>query len=120
MAALWSDQSRFEHMLQVELAVTRSLAERGDIPPRGSTPSRPSARVDIDRIDELERRTDHDVVAFVTQVAETVGAAGRYLHYGLTSSDVVDTRPGAAVSAGCGHHPRQPRCGHRHGRGTSA
>ncbi len=91
MAELWSDSSRFEHMLRVELAVLAVLAERGDIPAAAVAAIETRARVDIDRITELERTTDHDVVAFVTQVAETVGEEGRYLHYGLTSSDVVDS-----------------------------
>ncbi len=91
MAELWSDRSRFEHMLRVELAVLRVLAERGDVPSGAVDVIEVRARVDIDRINELERTTDHDIVAFVTQVAESVGDEGRYLHYGLTSSDVVDT-----------------------------
>ncbi len=91
MDALWSDRSRFEHMLQVELAVLEALADQGAVPAAAVAAITAKARVDIDRINELERTTDHDVVAFVTQVAETVGEDGRYLHYGLTSSDVVDT-----------------------------
>ena len=91
MAALWSEESRFEHMLRVELAVLRALAERGDVPADAVDAISARARVDVARIAELERTTDHDVVAFVTQVAESVGEEGRYLHLGLTSSDVVDT-----------------------------
>jgi adenylosuccinate lyase len=91
MAELWSERSRFEHMLRVELAVLVALADSGDVPRKAVEAIEARARVDIDRIDELERTTDHDVVAFVTQVAESVGDEGRYLHYGLTSSDVVDT-----------------------------
>ena len=91
MAALWSDSSRFEHMLRVELAVLEALAAAGDIPADAVAVIEERARVDIERINELELTTDHDVVAFVTQVAESVGEEGRYLHYGLTSSDVVDT-----------------------------
>jgi adenylosuccinate lyase len=91
MAALWSDRSRFEGMLAVELAVLAVLAERGDIPGAALDAIRARAHVDVDRIAELERTTDHDVVAFVRQVGESVGDEGRYLHYGLTSSDIVDT-----------------------------
>ena len=91
MAALWSDSSRFEHMLLVELAVLGALAEAGDVPADAVAAIEARAVVDIERITELELTTDHDVVAFVTQVAESVGEQGRYLHYGLTSSDVVDT-----------------------------
>jgi adenylosuccinate lyase len=91
MAALWTDQARFEHMLRVEIAVSRALARRGVVPDQALAEIEQRARVDVARIDELERTTDHDVIAFVSQVAETIGDAGRYLHFGLTSSDVVDT-----------------------------
>jgi adenylosuccinate lyase len=91
MGALWSDESRFEHMLRVELAVSRAQARRGRIPQDALAAIEARARVDVARIEELERTTDHDVIAFVSQVAESVGPEGRYVHLGLTSSDVVDT-----------------------------
>ena len=91
MGAIWSDASRFEHMLRVELAVSRAQARRGRIPQEALAAIEARARVDVDRIEELERTTDHDVIAFVSQVAESVGPEGRFLHLGLTSSDVVDT-----------------------------
>src|SRR3954453_4555601 len=91
MAAIWSDTARFEAMLRVELAVARAQSARGQIPPEALAVLESRARIDVDRILEIERTTHHDVIAFVSQVAETVGADGRYLHLGLTSSDVVDT-----------------------------
>ncbi|CAN5748636.1 adenylosuccinate lyase [soil metagenome] len=91
MAALWTDEARFEQMLRVELAVSRALASRGTVPAAAVEEIEQRARVDVARINELEQTTDHDVIAFVSQVAETVGDAGRYLHFGLTSSDVVDS-----------------------------
>jgi adenylosuccinate lyase len=91
MGAIWSDESRFEHMLRVELAVSRAQARRSRIPQEALTAIEARARVDVARIEELERTTDHDVIAFVSQVAESIGPEGRYLHLGLTSSDVVDT-----------------------------
>ena len=91
MGALWTDQARFEAMLRVELAVARVQARRGLIPASAASALESKAIVDVDRIAELERTTDHDVIAFVSQVAERVGSDGRYLHHGLTSSDVVDT-----------------------------
>jgi len=91
MGALWTDQARFEAMLLVELAVARAQARRGLIPADALAALEASARVDVARIAEIERTTDHDVIAFVSQVAESVGPSGRYLHLGLTSSDVVDT-----------------------------
>jgi adenylosuccinate lyase len=91
MGALWSDDARFAHMLRVELAVSRAQARRGRIPEDALAAIEARARVDVARIEEIERTTDHDVIAFVSQVAESVGSEGRYLHLGLTSSDVVDT-----------------------------
>jgi adenylosuccinate lyase len=91
MGTIWTERARFEEMLRVELAVARAQAARGLIPADALAAIESRAAVDPDRIAEIERTTDHDVVAFVSQVAETVGAEGRYLHLGLTSSDVVDT-----------------------------
>ena len=91
MAAIWSETARFEAMLRVELAVARAGATRGQVPLDALAAIESRARVDVERIAEIERQTDHDVIAFVSQVAETVGPEGRYLHLGLTSSDVVDT-----------------------------
>jgi len=91
MGAIWSDQARFEHMLRVELAVSRAQARRGRVPQDALAAIEARATVDIVRIEELERTTDHDVIAFVSQVAESIGSEGRWLHLGLTSSDVLDT-----------------------------
>ncbi len=91
MGAIWTDAARFEHMLAVELEVARAQARRGTVPGDALAAIESRARVDVDRIAEIEQTTDHDVIAFVTQVAETVGPEGRYLHLGLTSSDVVDS-----------------------------
>jgi adenylosuccinate lyase len=91
MGAIWSDEARFQRMLDVELAVTRAQARRGRVPQDALVAIESRAKVDVARIEELERTTDHDVIAFVSQVAESVGPEGRFLHLGLTSSDVVDT-----------------------------
>jgi len=91
MGAIWSEGARFEAMLRVELAVARAEAARGLIPAGVPGALEARARIDVDRIAEIERTTDHDVIAFVSQVAEAVGPEGRFLHFGLTSSDVVDT-----------------------------
>jgi len=91
MAAIWSETARFERMLEVELAVVRVQVARGQVPAEALAAIESRARIDVERIAEIERQTDHDVIAFVSQVAETVGSEGRYLHLGLTSSDVVDT-----------------------------
>ncbi|HWH24820.1 MAG TPA: adenylosuccinate lyase [Candidatus Limnocylindria bacterium] len=99
MAEAWSDEARFGFMLQVELAVLRALARRGRVPAEAVTTIEQRARVDVERIAELERTTDHDIVAFVSQLAESVGPAGRFIHLGLTSSDVIDTALALQVRA---------------------
>jgi adenylosuccinate lyase len=91
MGAVWGDQARFEQMLRVEIAVLRALGARGVVPTSAVDAIATHGRVDVERIAEIERTTDHDVIAFVSQVAETVGDEGRWLHFRLTSSDVVDT-----------------------------
>ena len=91
MARLWSDESRFGAWLKVEIAASEALAERGVVPPEALAAIKARARFDVARIAEIERDVQHDVIAFVTNVAENIGPEGRFLHYGLTSSDVVDT-----------------------------
>jgi len=91
MGALWTDQARFEHMLRVELAALRAVERHGLVPAGTAQAVESKARVDVERIAELEQTTDHDVIAFVSQLAETCGPEGRFIHFGLTSSDVVDT-----------------------------
>ncbi len=91
MGAVWTDRARFERMLEVEIAVCRAQVVRGMVPAEALAAIEDRAVVDVERIAEIERTTDHDVIAFVSQVAEAVGSEGRFLHLGLTSSDVVDT-----------------------------
>ena len=91
MTAVWSDEARWSAALQVELAVLDAQATTGEVPADAVAVIRAKAKVNVARINELERTTDHDVVAFVSQLAESVGPEGRWIHHGLTSSDVVDT-----------------------------
>ncbi len=91
MGAIWTEAARFERMLRVEIAVARAQSASGLVPAAAVGVIEERARIDVERIAEIEQTTDHDVIAFVSQVAETVGPEGRYLHLGLTSSDVVDT-----------------------------
>ena len=91
MGAVWTEQAHFEQMLRVEVAVARAQMSRGMVPAAAVRAIEARARIDVACIGEIEKTTDHDVIAFVSQVAETVGDEGRYLHLGLTSSDVVDT-----------------------------
>jgi len=96
MGRIWSDQNRFQQWLEVELATAEVLAERGEVPQEAARLLRQHASFSVERILEIEREVRHDVIAFTTCVAENVKAAGfpeasRWLHYGLTSNDVVDT-----------------------------
>src|SRR5436190_5812780 len=90
MARIWSEQRKLETWLEVELAVCEVLAERGVIPARDMESLR-AASFEVEAVKEREKITDHDMAAFVDVVAATAGKAGRWLHYGLTSSDVLDT-----------------------------
>src|SRR3954471_17817828 len=92
MASIWSDERRLAHWLDVELAALDAWAEVGAVPLDDVTAVRERAAVPTpERVAEIERVTDHDLAAFVDAVAEQLGAEGRWVHYGLTSSDVVDT-----------------------------
>jgi adenylosuccinate lyase len=92
MTRIWTDEYRFEKMLQVELLATEALVQKKQVPAAALAKIRSKARIDVARIREIEKEVKHDVIAFVTQVAETVGPeAQQYLHFGLTSSDVLDT-----------------------------
>ncbi len=93
MGRVWSDEGRLQRWLEVEIAATDTLAERGIVPREAAARIREHARVDVARILEIEARVRHDVIAFTLAVGETIGdpEAARWLHYGLTSNDVVDT-----------------------------
>jgi adenylosuccinate lyase len=91
MAAIWTDDNRFRKMLDVEILACEALAEQGLIPAEAVKVIKEKADIDADRINEIEKTTNHDVVAFIKCVSEFVGDEAKYLHYGLTSSDVLDT-----------------------------
>jgi adenylosuccinate lyase len=90
MKHLWSDENKFATWLEVEIAVCEAWAQLGKIPRSAVAEIRKKARFDIQRILEIEEETQHDVIAFLTNVAEYVGPNARYIHYGLTSSDILD------------------------------
>jgi adenylosuccinate lyase len=96
MAAIWSEQRKYENWLRVEIAATTALARAGVVPSSAVEALQQRASFTIERIHEIEAETRHDVLAFTTAVAESVGADSRWLHYGLTSTDVVDTAQGLA------------------------
>src|SRR2546428_3261792 len=101
MGALWSEQSKFQKWLEVEIAVCEVHAEMGTIPRDALAQIKARARFSVERINEIEKTTDHDVIAFTTNLAENIGEASRFVHYGLTSSDVVDTANALLLRDAC-------------------
>jgi len=91
MEKIWSEENKFRKWLQVEIAVCETLADLGEIPSEAVTAIKEKADFSLDRIQEIEEITRHDLIAFTTAVAETVGDHSRFIHFGLTSTDVVDT-----------------------------
>jgi adenylosuccinate lyase len=133
MGAIWSDERRYQTWLDVELAATDALAGAGVVPAEDARALREKAAFDIARIEEIEQTTQHDVIAFTTAVAEKAGAPARWLHFGLTSSDVLDTALALQMRQACdlilsdldaladaireraGEHRRTPMIGRTHG-----
>lgn len=91
MAKIWSDENRFRKWLEIEILVCEALAELGEIPEEAVQKIRQKASFDVRRIAEIEAEVKHDVVAFLTNIGEYVGPESRYIHLGLTSSDILDT-----------------------------
>lgn len=91
MANIWTDQNRYEAWLEVEILACEAWSELGHIPKEDVKKIRQNAKVDVKRAQEIEQETRHDVVAFTRQVSETLGDERKWVHYGLTSTDVVDT-----------------------------
>ncbi|MDQ3755312.1 MAG: adenylosuccinate lyase [Acidobacteriota bacterium] len=101
MGALWSEQNKFQKWLEVEIAVCEVHAGMGTIPRAALEQIRERAAFTVERINEIEKTTDHDVIAFTTALAENIGEAARFVHYGLTSSDVVDTANALLLRDAC-------------------
>ncbi|ATH59704.1 MULTISPECIES: adenylosuccinate lyase [Staphylococcus] len=91
MSNIWTDQNRYEAWLEVEILACEAWSKLGDIPAEDVKKIRQNAKVDVNRAKEIEEETRHDVVAFTRQVSETLGEERKWVHYGLTSTDVVDT-----------------------------
>ncbi|HEX5110167.1 MAG TPA: adenylosuccinate lyase [Vicinamibacterales bacterium] len=133
MGGIWSDQRRYETWLQVEIAAVEAMAREGIVPADAARDIRARAAFDIPRIEEIERHTQHDVIAFTTAVQEHIGPSARWLHFGMTSSDVIDTaqalqmrqacdlilqgldRLRSAVRVRADEHRRTPMIGRTHG-----
>ncbi|HEX9314061.1 MAG TPA: lyase family protein, partial [Actinomycetota bacterium] len=91
MAAVWSEERKLSHWLRIEILAVQARVERGEVPAEDLAEIEARAAFDLERVAEIERTTHHDVAAFLDNVAEFVGPAARHLHYGLTSSDILDT-----------------------------
>jgi len=101
MKALWSEESKFRSWLEVEIAVCEAQEHFGAIPKGVTEKIKAGAKFSIERIEEIERETHHDMIAFVKCVAENLGEEGRYLHYGVTSYDIEDTAMALRMRAAC-------------------
>ena len=101
MGRIWSDQRRYEPWLLVEAAAAEAMAAAGIVPAEAARDIRERGGFDIARIEEIEQRTQHDVIAFTEAVAEKVGPSARWLHFGMTSSDVIDTAQALQMREAC-------------------
>src|SRR5688572_6660826 len=101
MGAVWSLENKFRKWLDVEIAVCEVHAEDGTIPADALAEIKRKSAFTVERINEIEKTTDHDVIAFTTNLAENIGPASRFVHYGLTSSDVVDTANALLLREAC-------------------
>ena len=101
MGRIWSDQRRYETWLLVEIAAADAMAAAGIIPEEAARDLRERGAFDIARIEDIEQTTQHDVIAFTTAVAEKVGPSARWLHFGMTSSDVIDTAQAIQMREAC-------------------
>ena len=99
MERIWTQENRYECWLEVELAAAKAMYEKGMIPAEDWETINSKADFDSNRIDELEQVTKHDVIAFLTNVAENIGPASRWIHFGMTSSDVLDTATGMQLKS---------------------
>ena len=101
MGQIWSEQRRYGAWLEVETAAAEAMARAGIVPPEAARDIRERGGFDVARIEEIEQVTQHDVIAFTTAVAERVGPSARWLHFGLTSSDVIDTAQALQMREAC-------------------
>lgn len=133
MGALWTDEARFAAWLNVEIAAAQAMEEAGTVPPGTAEAIRRNGRFDIERIAAIEAETHHDVIAFLTDVGESLGPEKAYLHQGMTSSDLLDTslatillravdliearlvRVGRLLRSLASEHKRTPMMGRTHG-----
>src|SRR5205823_10903030 len=101
MCKIWSDERKFQIWLEIEVLTCEAMAELCQIPKDDAAEIRKRAHFSIPRISEIEQRTNHDVIAFLENVAESVGPASRWIHQGLTSSDILDTTLAVQLNESC-------------------
>src|SRR5450755_184908 len=101
MRELWSDSRKFQIWLEIETLACEAMADLGQIPREDAVAIRQRARFSIPEIAEIEKRTNHDVIAFLENVAASVGPAARWMHQGLTSSDILDTTLAVQLTEAC-------------------
>ncbi|MFA7073570.1 MAG: adenylosuccinate lyase [Endomicrobiaceae bacterium] len=101
MASIWSDENRFKKMLDVEIYAAEAMSQSGVIPKSAVDKVKKKAKINIDRINEIELTVKHDVISFLTAVVESIGPEARFLHLGMTSSDVLDTALAAQMRQAC-------------------
>src|SRR5579862_5775524 len=101
MTAIWSRQAKYETWRDVEIAIVEGHAQMGTVPEAALHTIRQKAKFELDRCDEIEKETRHDLMAFVRNLAETTGPEGRYIHLGVTSYDVIDTALGIMLARSC-------------------
>src|SRR5438105_15025834 len=101
MRQLWSDERKFQIWLEIETLACEAMAELGQIPKEDAAEIRQKARFSIPEIAEIEKRTNHDVIAFLENVASSIGPAARWMHQGLTSSDILDTTLAVQLTESC-------------------
>lgn len=97
MSAIWSDENRFQKMLEIEIFAAEAMSKLGAVPKKSLENIKAKAKININRINEIEMTVKHDVIAFLTAVSESIGSDGRFLHLGMTSSDILDTATGAQL-----------------------
>src|SRR5436305_499368 len=102
MRALWTEQRKYEIWLQIEVLACEAMADLGQIPREDAQTIRARAKFDVAEIAEIEARTNHDVIAFLENVAQYAGPAARWMHQGLTSSDILDTTLAVQLTEACG------------------
>src|SRR5438874_6416938 len=101
MRAIWSDERKFQIWLEIETIACEAMARLGLIPKEDAAAIRKKGKFEVDEIAEIEKRTNHDVIAFLENVASYVGPAARWIHQGLTSSDILDTTLAVLMNDSC-------------------